>query len=100
MTSIDHLLFTGAILFAIGLTIILTRRNAIMILLGIELLLNASNLNLVAFEKLYHNLSGQLFALFVIVIAVCETSVGLAIVLRAYRFYRQVSPNEISNIKE
>lgn len=93
-------MFTGAVLFVTGLTVILTRRNAIMVLLGIELLLNASNLNLVAFEKLYHNLDGQLFTLFVIVVAVCETAVGLAIVLRAYRFYNKIAPNEISNIKE
>lgn len=100
MTSINHLLFTGALLFVVGLAVVITKRNAIMVLLGIELLLNASNLNLVAFGKIHNDLHGQLFILFVIVIAVCETAVGLAIVLRMYRFFQSVVPDDVHNIHE
>lgn len=100
MTPFDHLLYLAAFLFSVGLTIIIVKRNAIMVLLGIELMLNASNMNLVAFNR-YHNasLDGQIFALFVIIVAVCEAAVGLAIVLRVYRYYHSSVPDEISELK-
>ena len=83
MINIQDYLYLSAFLFSIGLMIIIVKRNAIMVLLGIELLLNAANLNLVAFNTLYTDrLDGQMFSLFVIVVAVCEAAVGLAIVLQ------------------
>jgi NADH-quinone oxidoreductase subunit K len=76
------------------------KKNAIMMLLGIELMLNASNINLVAFNRIHSNsLDGQLFALFVIIVAVCEAAVGLAIVLRIYQFYQTSNPDEFSELK-
>jgi NADH:ubiquinone oxidoreductase subunit K len=91
----------GAWLFSIGLFIVFTRKNAILILIGLELMLNAANLNLIAFNRLHSpRLDGQLFALFIIVIAVCEAAVGIAIILKAYRYYQTVIPNEIQNLKE
>jgi len=91
----------GAFLFCAGLFIVFTRKNAIMILLGIELMLNAANLNLVLFNKLNPiNYDGQFFALFVIVVAVCEAAVGIAIVLKAYHYYHTSVPDQISDLKE
>lgn len=98
--SLQHLLYLAALLFCIGLAVVMVKRNTIMMLLGIELMLNASNLNLVAFNRLYPaSLDGQMFALFVIIVAVCEAAVGLAIVLRVYQHYQTSVPDEISELK-
>jgi NADH:ubiquinone oxidoreductase subunit K len=100
MIPVPYLLYLGALLFCIGLAVIMVKRNTIMMLLGIELMLNASNLNLVAFNQLYPaSLDGQMFALFVIIVAVCEAAVGLAIVLRVYQYYQTSVPDEISDLK-
>lgn len=101
MFPIEHFLYLSAFLFSVGLMIIIIKRNAIMVLLGIELLLNAANLNLVAFNQLQPGLfTGQLFAVFVIVVAVSEAAVGLAIVLRVYKYYQTSVPDQISDLKE
>jgi NADH:ubiquinone oxidoreductase subunit K len=93
------LLYLSAFIFSIGIAIIIIKRNAIMMLLGIELMLNASNLNLVAFNRLYpQHQDGHMFALFVIIIAVCETAVGLAIIMRVYHHYQTSVPDEISEL--
>jgi NADH:ubiquinone oxidoreductase subunit K len=81
--------------------IVIVKQNAIMVLLGIELMLNAGNLNLVAFNLLQPGFfTGQVFTLFVIVVAVCEAAVGLAIVLRIYKYYQTSVLAEISELKE
>ncbi len=101
MFPIEIFLWLSALLFSGGLIIIITKRNAIMVLLGIELMLNASNLNLIAFNQLRpHSLDGQLFALFVIVVAVCEAAVGLAIILRVYQYYQTAIPDEVHELKD
>jgi len=101
MFPIEHFLYLSALLFSVGLMIIIVKRNAIMVLLGIELLLNAANLNLIAFNQLQPDkFTGQLFALFVIVVAVSEAAVGLAIVLRVYKYYQTAVPDQISDLKE
>lgn len=98
---IEHLAILGALLFSVGVMIVIIKRNSIMILLGIELMLNASNINLVAFNQLKPGiLEGQLFALFVIVVAVCEAAVGLAIVLSVYKHYRSSVPDDINILKD
>jgi len=90
----------SAFLLAIGLAIIIIKQNAIMMLMGLELMLNASNLNLVAFNLYYpQKIDGQMFSLFVIIIAVCETAVGLAIILRAYKHFQSSVPDDISSLK-
>jgi NADH:ubiquinone oxidoreductase subunit K len=99
MTTTQILVVLGAILFTTGLAIIITKKNTIMVLLGIELMLNASNLNLIAFNTIYPaNMDGQMFALFVIIVAVCETAVGLAIVLRVYHDHRTSVPDEVNEL--
>ena len=101
MQPFYHLLYLGAFLFCIGLVIVIIKRNTIMVLLGIELMLNASNINLVAFNRVYADrLDGHVFALFVIVVAVCEAAVGLAIVLSVYRNYLTSVPDEVDQLKE
>ena len=100
MVPFHHLVYLAAFLFCTGLTITIVKRNAIMVLLGIELMLNASNLNLVAFNQRYpHELDGQIFALFVIIVAVCEAAVGLAIIVRVYRYFQSSAPDEIAELK-
>src|SRR6478609_969745 len=101
MFPLQHFLYLGALLFSVGLIIIITKRNAIMVLLGIELMLNAANLNLVAFNQLNPSvLDGQFFALFVIIVAVCEAAVGLALVLRVYRDHKTSVPDELHELKD
>jgi NADH:ubiquinone oxidoreductase subunit K len=101
MFPIDHALLLGAFLFALGLFTIITKRNTIMVLLGIELLLNASNLNLIAFNQLRPGtVDGQMFVLFVIIVAVCEAAVGLAIVLQVYQYFDTSAPDSVSEIKD
>ena len=92
MIGIEHYLVVSAALFCLGLLAVLTRRNAINVLMGIELILNSANINLVAFSRYgLGNLQGQMFAVFVIVIAAAEAAVALAIVLTMYRLRR--TPN-------
>jgi NADH:ubiquinone oxidoreductase subunit K len=85
--TLQHYLTVSAALFALGVLGVLSRRNAVNVLMGIELILNSANLNLVAFSRFAHrpNLDGQIFAVFVIVIAAAEVAVALAIVLTLYR---------------
>ncbi len=86
MIGLQHYLLVSAALFCLGLLGVLTRRNAVNVLMGVELILNSANVNLVAFSRYgTGNLQGQLFAIFVIVIAASEVAVALAIVLTLYR---------------
>jgi NADH:ubiquinone oxidoreductase subunit K len=96
-----HFLIVAAALFSIGLAVAITKRNIIGILIGLELMLNAVNLNLVAFSR--HDpmlLRGQLFALFVIVVAAAEVTVALAIVLRVSHHYGSIDPDEMNQLKK
>ena len=99
--STEYLIYLSVFLFSVGISVIIIKRSAIMVLIGIELLLNASNLNLVTFNQLHPStLDGQMFALFVIIIAVSETAVGLAIIMQVYRHHQTAIPDEISNLKD
>jgi NADH:ubiquinone oxidoreductase subunit K len=90
--GIHHYLVVSAALFSFGILGVLTRRNAVNVLMGIELILNSANLNLVAVSRYGQgNLDGQLFAVFVSVVAAAEAAVGLAIILTLYRLRR--TPN-------
>lgn len=101
MFPVAHFIFLGALLFCVGLVVVVIKSNLIMVLLGIELMLNASILNLIAFNQIHNKaLDGQMFGLFVIVIAVCEAAVGLAIVIRVYRHFHTSAPGEINELME
>jgi NADH:ubiquinone oxidoreductase subunit K len=104
--GLQHFLALSAILFAVGLFGVISRRNSIAILLGVELMLNAANINLVAFQRylappagLNLVLDGQIFALIVITLAACEAAVGLAIILNVYRVLRTTTADEVSLLK-
>jgi NAD(P)H-quinone oxidoreductase subunit 4L len=97
---IQHYLIIAALLFSIGLGVAITKRNAIAVLIGIELMLNAVNLNLVAFNQGNPVLSGQLFALFVMVVAAAESAIALAILLKVYRHYQTIDLDKVDNLKE
>ena len=95
-----HFLVVGAALFCAGLITVMARRNAIAILIGIELILNASNLNLVAFDRFGPGLiRGQLFALFVLVIAAAEAAVALAIILNVFDGRDRIDVDQIQKLK-
>lgn len=100
MNPIMSLPVLAVVLFCIGLLVILFKKNTIMMLIGLELMLNSANLNLMAFSSYRADADGQLLMLFILIIAVCEAAVGLAIVLRVYRFYQTSEPEKISELKE
>lgn len=96
---IEYLLILGAALFCIGLLVVLSRKNAIAVLIGIELMLNASNINLVAFSHFDPDLlQGQIFALFVITVAAAEAAVGLAIVVRVYQYFQTADLDQLNQL--
>lgn len=100
MIPIEHFLLLGALLFVIGVMVVITRKNAIVVLMGIELILNAANINLVAFSQYDPQmLQGQVFSIFVIVLAAAESAVGLAIVLRIYQYFKTSDVNEVNQLK-
>ena len=96
-----HFLCLAAILFSIGLFGVLTRKNALSVLMGVELMLNAVNINFLAFGKYWGHVSlpGQVFVVFVITIAAAEAAVALAIVISIYRQWRSVNVDEIHNLR-
>ncbi|MEO9801615.1 MAG: NADH-quinone oxidoreductase subunit NuoK [Reichenbachiella sp.] len=99
MIPIEHYIIFSSMLLVIGLMIILIKRNAIMILAGVELILNAANINLVAFSQNDPSLSGQMMTLFVIVVAVAESAVALAIVYQIYRHQGISNIDELNELK-
>jgi NAD(P)H-quinone oxidoreductase subunit 4L len=96
---LNEFLILGAFLFCTGVYGALARRNAVLVLMSIELILNAVNINLVAFGAYRHNIAGQVFALFVIAIAAAEVGVGLAIVLLIYRNRRSIDLTGVDLMK-
>lgn len=99
MIPITHVLVLAGILFSIGLFGILLRRNVLLILLSIELMLNAANLTLIAGSSLHQNVNGQIAAFFVMVVAAAEVSIGLAIAILLFRKNQSVDTNEIRWLK-
>jgi NADH-quinone oxidoreductase subunit K len=102
MNSLQSYLLLSSLLFSIGLVGALTRRNAILVLIGIELMLNAANLNFIAFWRYGpapQALTGIMFAIFSISIAAAEAAVGLSIILAAYRHSRTTDLNQMNSLK-
>jgi len=101
MISMTDFLIVSAALFCVGLYMVVSKNNAIQILIGIELMLNAAVLNLVAFGKFdrFTN-GGQMFALFAIVLAAATTAVALAIILNVYRRYKTIDPNKVDKLRD
>lgn len=102
MVSLDQYLLLSALLFGIGLAGVLTRRNGIIVLIGVELMLNAANLNFIAFWRHRADAGtadGLLFAMFAIGVAAAEVAVGLALIIAFYRARRSVNLDEAKELK-
>ena len=100
MIGLTHYLVISAALFSLGIMCVLTRKNAVSVLMGIELILNSANLNLVAFSRFTSgNLDGQVFAVFTIIVAAAEVAVALAIVLSMYRLLKSVNLDRADTLK-
>lgn len=102
MISITHYLIFSSALFCVGLAGVLSRRNAIVVLIGIELMLNAGNLNFIAFWRFGPNpqpLAGVMFAIFSIAIAAAEAAVGLALIMAMYRHFKTTDLDKLSSLK-
>ena len=99
--GLEHFLTVGALLWCLGLVVALSKRNAIGVLMGVELMLNAVNINLVAFWRFVapQNMAGQAFTAFVFVVAAAEAAVGLAIIIAVYRSRRSVIVEDVDMLK-
>ena len=99
--GLTHFLIVGAILFSLGLFGVITRRNAVLVLMGIELILNSANINFIAFARYGGmKLDGQAISVFVIILAAAEAAIALAIVLNMYHRFKTVNVDEISDLRE
>ena len=96
-----HYLTVGALLFGLGFLTLMTRRNAVGILLGVELILNAAGLNFVAFSQyVTGDVAGQVFTVFIIILAASEAAIGLAVVLQVYRHYRTINAEKVNELRQ
>ena len=96
---LNQFLLLSAVLFSIGVYGVLARRNGVLVLMSIELILNAVNINLVAFSAVRETVDGEIFALFIIAVAAAEVGVGLAMVLLLYRNRRSIDLTEIDLLR-
>ncbi len=96
---LNEFLLLGALLFCIGVYGVIARRNAVLVLLSVELILNSVNINLLAFSRMTGTIDGNTFALFLIAVAAAEAGVGLAMVILIYRNRRTIALDELSEMK-
>ncbi len=102
MVDVEHVLVVGALLFSIGLYVALSRRNAIGVLMGVELMLNSINLNLIGFARFVESprpIDGQVFAVFVITVAAAEAAVALALAVAIYRVRQNIDVDKLNLLK-
>ena len=101
MDTLNNYLFVSVILFSLGLFGVITRRNGVAVLMGVELILNAANLNFLAFARFGGmNMAGHVYALFVIVLAAAEAAVALAIIINIFNNYKTINIDEVSELKQ
>ncbi len=98
--GLNHYLTISAFLLGFGLFAVVTRKNAIVILMGVELILNAANINFLAFSKYNGEMQGAMFSLFIIVIAAAEAAIALAIVINIFKIFKSVDVSSIDSLKE
>ena len=100
MDQLQNYLFIAAALVSLGLFAVITRRNAVAVLMGVELILNSANVNFLAFSRFGGmNFNGHVFALFVIIMAAAEAAVALAIIINLYNNYQSINVDEASQLK-
>jgi NADH-quinone oxidoreductase subunit K len=99
MVTLEHYLVLSALLFSLGMVGVMFRRNLIVILMSLELMLNAVNLSFVAFSRYLGSIEGQIFVLFVMVVAAAEVAVGLAIAVAVFRQRGTINVNDINLLK-
>ena len=99
MVPINYYIILSAILFTIGVLGVLIRRNALIIFMSIELMLNAANLAMVAFGSLFQSFSGQIFVFFVIAVAAAEVAVGLALIVEIFKSKRSIDVDQMNSMK-
>ncbi len=97
--GLQHYLVVSIILFCLGLMVVLVRRNLLVIYMGLELMLNAANLALVAFSRFNNNLDGQIFVFFIITVAAAEVAVGLALIVALYRKRQTAHVEDLTTMK-
>ena len=97
--SLVNYIYLSVILFSIGGAVVLTRRNAIIVFMGVELMLNAANLVFVTFARMHGSVEGQVIALFVMVVAAAEVVIGLAIIMAIFRARRSASVDDANLLK-
>ena len=99
MVPTGYYLSLSGLLFALGIVGVLTRRNAILIFMSVELMLNSANLAFVAFARQFMDLSGQIFVFFVMTVAAAEVAVGLALIVTIFRSKKNISVDELNQLK-
>ena len=99
MVPIDYYILLSAILFTIGTLGVLIRRNALIIFMSVELMLNAANLAMVAFSSVLQSFSGQIFVFFVIAVAAAEVAVGLALIVEIFKSKRSIDVDQMNSMK-
>jgi NADH-quinone oxidoreductase subunit K len=97
--GLEHYLVVSIILFCLGLLGVIIRRNLLVMYMGLELMLNAANLALVAFSRYNNNLDGQVFVFFIITVAAAEVAVGLALIVALYRRHRTAHVDDLTTLK-
>jgi NADH:ubiquinone oxidoreductase subunit K len=101
MIPLEHYFYISAILFVTGFAIVLTRKNIVIVLVGVELMLNAANLNFVAFNRLHADrYDGQMMTVFVMIVAAAEAAIALALLWQVYRYFRTADLDKLNSIKE
>ncbi|MDE0892114.1 MAG: NADH-quinone oxidoreductase subunit NuoK [Planctomycetota bacterium] len=101
MMGLGAFIAVSAILFGIGIVCIITRRNMIYVLMGIEMILNAANINFVAFNRFNGDaMDGRMFAIFVIILAAAEAAVALGIVLNVYHLFESIKPSDVDLMRD
>ena len=99
MVPLDYYLALSAILFTLGVSGVLLRRNAIVIFMSLELMFNAANLAFIAFANFYRNLDGQIFVFFVMTVAAAEVAVGLALMVAIFRSKHSINVDQLNSLK-
>ena len=99
MVPIDYYIILSAILFSIGIAGVVFRRNALVIFMSVELMLNAANLSMVAFSSVLKSFSGQIFVFFVITVAAAEVAVGLALIVEIFKSKRSIDVDQMNSMK-